>query len=74
MPCGQRSAQGREEFANVPAECIDDHRRLFTGYFYQRCEARVPFHQGHNMAVLRTTDQIALPVTWNGSILDISLI
>ena len=63
----QRSAQSRGEFANLPAQCGDDHRRLFTGYLDQRCEARIPFHQFHDVTVLCAADEIALPVTWDRS-------
>src|SRR5277367_1091341 len=67
----QRSAQRRGEFTNVPAQCGDDHRRLFTGYLDQRCEARMPFHQCHDVTVLCAADEIALPVTWDRSVLDL---
>ncbi len=37
-------------------------------YLDERGEARMPFHQSHDVTVLCAADEIALPVTWDRSI------
>ena len=55
----------------MPTQCGDDNGRFFIGYLDERGEARIPFHQGHDVTVLCAADEIALPVTWDRSVLDL---
>ncbi len=68
---GQRTPQGRGEFTNVPAQCGDDNSRILAGHLYQRGKTRMSFHQGHNVTVLCAADEITLPITGNGAVLDL---
>ena len=68
---GQRTPKGRGEFANLPAQCGDDHSRVFAGHLYQRGKTRMTFHQGRYVTVLCAGNEITLPMTRNGSVLDL---
>ncbi len=54
----------------MPIQCGDDHSRVFAGHLYQRGKTRMSFYQGHDVTVLCVADEMALPMTGNGSVLD----
>ena len=47
-----------------------DGVRVSAGHLDERCKPGMPFNEGHDVAVLRTRDQIALPVAGYGSVFD----
>ena len=55
----------------MPTQCGHDSRCVFAGYFYQYGETRMTFHQGCDVTVVRAAQQIALPMTGNGTVLDL---
>jgi len=54
----------------VPAQRGHDRRHIFAGHFHQRGKTRMTFHQGGDVSVVRAAQQIALPLTGNGAVLD----
>ena len=49
----------------------DDRLCIFAGHFDQHGETRMPFHQGCDMTVLAAAEQIALPMTGNGAVINL---
>ena len=60
---GQRAPQGRGEFKRG-----DDRRCIFAGHFDQHGKTRMSFHQGRDVTVAGTAEQISLPMTGDGAI------
>src|SRR5271169_3386057 len=56
----------------MPSQRGDDRRRVFAGDFYQRGETRMAFHQGRDVTVPCSAQEIALPMTRNGAVLHFS--
>src|SRR6266851_5769896 len=56
----------------MPSQCGDDNRRIFAGHLYECGKTRMAFHQGHDMAVLGAAQEIALPMTRYGAVLNFS--
>jgi len=54
----------------VPGQRGHDRRCVFAGYFDQRNKTRMTLHQGGDMAVVGAAQQIALPMTRDGAVLD----
>ena len=57
--------------SNLPAQCGDDGRGVLAGHLDQDDETRMPFDQGGDVSVLAACQQIALPVTGDGAVLDL---
>jgi hypothetical protein len=55
----------------VARERRHDGIRVSAGYLDEGRKPRLPFNQGHDVAVLRTRDQVALPMARNGSVFDL---
>jgi len=51
-------------------ERVDYRLGVFAGHSDQHHVTRMTLNQGRDLAVMTTDDQIAFPVSWNGSILD----
>ena len=59
------------ELTHVARERRHDGIRISAGYFDEGRKPRPPFNQGHDVAVLRARDQVALPMARNGSVFDL---
>src|SRR5580698_5627103 len=67
---GQRAPQRCGEPANLPAQGGDDRSRVSALYFDQGSKTRMPLDQRRDVTVFCATDEIALPMTGNGAVLD----
>jgi hypothetical protein len=54
----------------VPAQRGHYNSRVFAGHFDQRGKTRMTFHQGGDVTVLASAQQITLPMTGDGAVLD----
>jgi len=57
---------------NLCRQRCDDGLRFLAAHLSQHNIARAPFDQRHNEAVLRTSDQVALPMARDRAVLDSS--
>src|ERR1700688_4551564 len=67
----QRATHRRGELANMPGQSSNDSSRVFAGHFHQCDKTRMAFDQGGDVTVVGTAQQIALPMTGNGSVFDL---
>ena len=56
----------------MPSQCRDDNSRVFAGHLYERGKTRMSLHQGRDVTVLCAANEIALPMTGNGAVLDLA--
>ncbi len=66
----QRFVQFRRQLLRVLDERRHDRLRFLAGYFRKHHVARMTFDQSRNVAVLRSGQQIAFPMTGHGTIFD----
>jgi len=52
------------------AQGRDHNSGVFAGHLHQHRKTRMALHQGYDVTVARTAQQIALPMTGNGSVFD----
>ena len=69
---GQRPSQRCWKFLNVLAQRGHNRGGVFAGHLDQGDKTRMAFHQSGDRTVVGAADQIALPMTGNGAILDLS--
>jgi hypothetical protein len=66
-------SQGCGQFTNMPAQRGDDGRCIFAGHLDQDGKTRMSFHQGCEVTVAGTGEQIALPMIRNGTVFNLCL-
>jgi len=66
----QRSPQGCWKPADLPAQGGDHRSRVFASHLDQGSKTRMPLHQRRDVTVFCAANEIALPMTWNGAVLD----
>jgi hypothetical protein len=54
----------------VPAQRGHDNRRVFAGHLDESGKTRMSFHQDGDVTVLGAAQQIALPMTGDGAVLN----
>src|SRR5271168_4135088 len=67
---GQRASQRCWEFTNLPAQSGDDRSCVFARHLDQGRKTRMSFHERGDVTVFGATNEIALPMTGNGAVLD----
>jgi hypothetical protein len=55
----------------LPAQCGDDRSRVFASHLDQGSKTRMAFHQRRDVTVFCAANEIALPMTGNGAVLDL---
>src|ERR1039458_3972889 len=64
----QRFVEFLRQLVSVLDQSIGERLGVFAGDLYQHYVAGMTFHEGRNLATTGSTQQIALPVTWDRSI------
>src|ERR1700675_3990614 len=67
---GERATQRRRKLLHVLAQSGHHRSGVLACYLHQHAEARTTLHQRDHVTVARPAQQIALPMTWDGSIFD----
>ena len=67
---GQRAPQCRREFPNVSAQRGHDSSRVFAAHLDERGKTRMTFHQCCDVNILGAADEIAFPMTGDGTVLN----
>ena len=58
-------------FSNLPGQRGDNGPCVLAAHFDQDGETQMPFHQGCDVTVLDAAEQVALPMTWDGAVLNL---
>ena len=66
----QRSPQRCGKPANLPAQCGDDRSGVFAAHLDQGRKTRMPLHQRRDVTVFCAANEIAFPMTGDGTVLD----
>ena len=71
---GQRFVELPRQFVGLFNQCINDRLGVFAFDPHQHAVAGVSFHQGADLAVVRTDQQVALPMPGYDAVLSIGLL